>query len=76
MSKSLLAVICIVMVIAFSVAYADLRHKWQEEKTFRILVQELSETYKEDIDYYRQLYHDCRNGEEAVSEIALPWKQP
>jgi len=65
MSRNLLIFICIFLVIAFAVAYADLYHKWQEEKAFRISAEILAELQRQDSEHYWQLYIDCKNQEEA-----------
>ena len=67
MSRNLLIFICIFLAIAFAITCADLYHKWQEERTFRILVQALAEDYEQDSEHYQQLYYDCLNQE------SYPW---
>jgi len=69
MSRTLLIFVCIFLVIAFAVAYADLYHKWQDEKWARIFSEALAESYEQDTDHYRQLYYDCLSQDEPVS----PW---
>ena len=76
MSRNLLIFICVFLVVAFSVAYADLYHKYKEERMFRIWVQAFSEYYEQDADHYRQLYYDCLNQDKDSSGERLapaPW---
>lgn len=61
MSRTLLIFICIFLVIAFAVAYADLYHKWQNERVNRITLEVIAEGNAQDSEHYRQLYYDCLN---------------
>jgi len=56
------------LAIAFAVTCADLYHKWQEERNFRIVMEALAESYERDSEHYRQLYYDCQE-----EEPEYPW---
>ena len=61
MSRNLLIFICVFLVVAFSVAYADLYHKYKEERYLRVFSEALIESYEQDVEHYWQLYVDCLN---------------
>jgi len=63
MSKGLLIFICIVLVVAFSVAYIELHKKWEYERASRITYELFYAASQKDMQYYQDLYYDCLNGE-------------
>ena len=73
MSRNLLIVICIFLVIAFAIAYADLYHKWQDEKWNRIFSESLAGAYERDAEHYKQLYYDCLGQGETESSQFPTW---
>ena len=62
MSRGLLIFICLFLVIAFSVAYAELYHRWQDEKWARMSAEILAESRLHDSEHYFDLYYKCVNG--------------
>ena len=68
MSRNLLIVICIFLVVAFAIAYADLYHRYKVERYERVFAEALAASNELDSEHYQELYyetlskyHDCEN---------------